>query len=102
MTHDRPVRLTSHDNAHAGLFGAQDSQILSFLLGISRKNAKSFTITKYAAAMLKGRLRIEKSLFAIFVILEPYFAIEMRLSYFKLSMLTPVGAGLVLIESEFE
>jgi hypothetical protein len=71
--------LTTHDDAHAGLFSVQDITVLSFFDGISLKKAKSFTITKYAAAMLKGRPGNEKVLFAESVMFELSFAIENRL-----------------------
>ena len=44
-----------------------------------KHKTKSFTITKYAAAMLKGRPGNEKVLFAESVMFELSFAIENRL-----------------------
>lgn len=102
MAHDRPVRLTTHDDAHAGLFCIQDVTVLSFFDCISLKKAKSFTITKYAAAMLKGRPENEKSLFAESAKFELIFAIENRLWYFKLSVLTLIRAAIGLSKSGIE
>ena len=62
VAHDRPIRLATHNDAHTGLAGTQDSAMLSIFRLISPNKLKSFTITKRRAAMLMGGLRNGKAL----------------------------------------